>query len=79
MQVLLGRRELLTVTLVPMQIWRLASTARILITLKTQNANNMPSKGKKLTPNQMKIARVAPPRDRITQADFKALKKNKKG
>lgn len=39
----------------------------------------MPSKGKKLTPNQMKIARVAPPRDRITQADFKALRKNKKG
>lgn len=42
----------------------------------------MPGRGKKhkkLTEKQMKIARVAPPRDRITQADFRALRKNKKG
>ena len=79
---MLGRRELLIVTLAHMRIWRLVSTARILITPKTQNVNNMPGRGKKhkkLTPNQMKIARVAPPRDVITQADFKALRKNKKG
>lgn len=35
-------------------------------------------KHKKLTPKQMKIARVAPPRNKITQADFIALKKSKK-
>ena len=29
---------------------------------------------KKLSPNQKKIARVAPPRNRITGADFKKLK-----
>ena len=34
---------------------------------------------KKLTPNQMQIARVAPPRNKITGADFKKLKKGKKG
>ena len=42
----------------------------------------MPGRGKKhkqYTEKQMKIARVSPPRDRITQADFKALRKNKKG
>jgi len=39
----------------------------------------MPGKGKKkYTKKQMKIARVAEPRDRITGADFKKLKKNKK-
>jgi len=36
-------------------------------------------KKKKLTPKQMKIARVAPPRNKITGADFKGLKKSKKG
>jgi|TARA_R110002153_G_scaffold33103_6_gene99896 hypothetical protein len=35
-------------------------------------------KKKKLTPKQMKIARVSPPRNKITGADFKGLK-NKKG
>ena len=39
----------------------------------------MPGKGKKkYTKKQMKIARVAEPRDRITGADFAKLKKNKK-
>ena len=33
---------------------------------------------KKYTANQMKIARVAIPRDRITGADFAALKKGRK-
>ena len=32
---------------------------------------------KKLTPKQMKIARVAPPYDKITKADFQGLKKKK--
>ena len=36
-------------------------------------------KKKKLTPKQMQIARVAPPRNKITRADFKKLKKGKKG
>jgi hypothetical protein len=34
---------------------------------------------KKLTPKQMQIARVAPPRNKITGADFKKLKKGKRG
>ena len=34
--------------------------------------------GKKLSPKQMKIARVAAPRDKITGADFKKLRKGKK-
>jgi len=39
----------------------------------------MPGKGKKkYTKKQMKIARVAEPRDRITGADFKKLKRSKK-
>ena len=33
---------------------------------------------KKLTPKQMQIARVAPPRNKITGADFKKLRKGKK-
>ena len=33
---------------------------------------------KKLTPKQMQIARMAPPRNKITGADFKKLKKGKK-
>ena len=36
-------------------------------------------KKKKLTPKQMQIAKVAPPRNKITGADFKGLKKGKKG
>lgn len=36
----------------------------------------MPSK--KYSPKQKKIARVAPPRNKITGADFKKLRKNKK-
>jgi|TARA_A100000172_G_scaffold57514_1_gene37294 hypothetical protein len=36
-------------------------------------------KKKKLTPKQMQIARVAPPRNKITGADFKKIKKGKKG
>lgn len=32
---------------------------------------------KKLTPGQMKIAKVAPPYDKITKADFQGLKKKK--
>ena len=35
----------------------------------------MPKKGRKYSAKQKKIARVAPPRDRITGADFKRLKK----
>tara|TARA_B100001939_G_C16498348_1_gene428464 strand:- start:12 stop:122 length:111 start_codon:yes stop_codon:yes gene_type:complete len=33
---------------------------------------------KKLSPKQKKIARVAKPRNRITGADFKKLKKKRK-
>ena len=33
---------------------------------------------KKLTPKQMQIARVAPPRNKITGADFKKLRMSKK-
>jgi hypothetical protein len=33
---------------------------------------------KKLSPKQMKIAGAANPKDKITGADFKALKKGKK-
>ena len=35
----------------------------------------MPKKGRKYSAKQKKIARVDPPRDRITGADFKRLKK----
>ena len=35
-------------------------------------------KNKKYSKKQMKIARVAPPRDKITGADFAALRKSKK-
>ena len=34
--------------------------------------------GKKLSPKQKKLAQVAAPRNKITGADFKALKKSKK-
>tara|TARA_R100000908_G_scaffold63129_1_gene43495 strand:- start:168 stop:281 length:114 start_codon:yes stop_codon:yes gene_type:complete len=33
---------------------------------------------KKLTPNQKRIARMAPPFNKITGADFKMLRKKKK-
>ena len=33
---------------------------------------------KKLTPRQKRIARAAPPKNRITAADFKTLKKKRK-
>ncbi len=33
---------------------------------------------KKLTDNQMRIAKMAPPYNKITGADFKMLKKKKK-
>jgi hypothetical protein len=36
-------------------------------------------KSKKLSAGQMKIARLAPPFNQITKADFKKLNKNKKG
>lgn len=32
----------------------------------------------KYSPKQKKLARIAPPRTKITAADFKALKKRKK-
>ena len=38
----------------------------------------MPNKKKKLSAKQMKIARLAPPYDKMTGADFKQLKKLKK-
>jgi hypothetical protein len=38
----------------------------------------MPKKGRKYSAKQKKIARVAPPRDRITAADFKRLRKSAK-
>ena len=38
---------------------------------------NKPNGKKRLTDNQMKIARVAEPRDRITAADFTKLRKIK--
>jgi|TARA_B100001057_G_scaffold483691_1_gene560790 hypothetical protein len=34
--------------------------------------------GKKLSPKQKKLAQVASPRNKITGADFKKLKKKKK-
>ena len=34
--------------------------------------------GTKYSPKQKKLARVAPPRDKITGADFKKLKRRKK-
>ena len=37
-----------------------------------------PKGKKKYSKGQMRIARVAPPRDKITGADFKALKKKMK-
>ena len=39
----------------------------------------MPGKHKKLTANQKKIARMAPPFNKITGADFKMMKKKKYG
>ena len=36
------------------------------------------AKHKKLSPKQMKIAKLAPPYNKITGADFKKLKKKKK-
>ena len=33
----------------------------------------------KYSPKQKKLARVAPPRNKITGADFKALRKKKRG
>ena len=39
---------------------------------------NKPNGKKRLTDKQMKIARVAEPRNRITAADFTKLRKNKK-
>ena len=36
------------------------------------------AKHKKLSPKQMKIAKMDPPFNKITGADFKALKKKKK-
>ncbi len=38
-----------------------------------------PKGKKKYSAAQMKIARIAPPRNVITGADFRALKKNKRG
>ena len=38
----------------------------------------MPKGKKSYSEKQKKIARVAPPRNKITGADFKALKKRKK-
>jgi|TARA_Y100000356_G_C11090830_1_gene199117 hypothetical protein len=37
------------------------------------------AKGKKYSPAQKKIARVAPPRNKITGADFRELRKRGKG
>ena len=37
-----------------------------------------PKGKKKYSPKQKKLARVAPPRDKITGADFKKLKRRKK-
>ena len=38
----------------------------------------MKSKFKKLTPKQLKIAKMAPPFNKITSADFKAMKNKRK-
>lgn len=38
----------------------------------------MPKGKKGYSAKQMKIARIAPPRNKITGADFKALKKKKR-
>ena len=38
----------------------------------------MPKGKKGYSAKQMKIARIAPPRNKITAADFKKLKKRKK-
>ena len=39
----------------------------------------MPGKRKKLTANQKRIARMAPPFNKITGADFKMLRRKKNG
>ena len=39
----------------------------------------MPGKRKKLTANQKRIARMAPPYNKITGADFKMLRRKKYG
>ena len=39
----------------------------------------MPGKRKKLTANQKRIARMAPPFNKITGADFKILRQKKNG
>jgi len=56
-----------------MRIWLQANT------VKTLTMQKKVKKSKKLSPSQMKIARLAPPFDKITGADFKKLRKNKKG
>ena len=38
----------------------------------------MKSKFKKLTPKQLKIAKMAPPFNKITGADFKAMKNKRR-
>ena len=42
-----------------------------------RNKPNGKNSKRRLTDNQMKIARVAEPRNRITAADFTKLRKNK--
>ena len=39
----------------------------------------MPGKHKKLSAKQMKIAKMAPPYNKITGADFKKIKQRKRG
>jgi hypothetical protein len=56
------------------QTWRHQNIARTLTTLKNQKENKMK---KTLKGNQKRIAAMAPPFDKITQADFIVLKKRK--
>ena len=44
---------------------------------KGKNGNGNGKGKRRLTDGQMKIARAAPPRDRITAVDFDVLRRNK--
>ncbi len=46
---------------------------------KAKGKATMKKVKKKLSPSQKKLARAAAPKNKITGADFKALKKGKKG
>jgi uncharacterized membrane protein len=54
------------------------NTLNEVITEKVKTRIKETSKKEKLSPKQKKIAKVAPPKNKITGADFKNLKKSSK-